>query len=234
MDDRRMGTTNATGLLEGRHVDKGLLSDQVYEAIRAEIVTGKFRPGERLVESEIARRLEVSQAPVREALRQLAHEGLVLQLPRRGTFVAEISEEDARRSYEVREALEAVAARDFCLYAGDEALEELATLLAEIFEAAEQRDPAGLMDADMAFHRFIWSAGGNPLLPRIFPLVESAARNLTAISNQEYFNELEIAESHVPLVETLRARNIDEAITAHQAHVREVWQRFEAGRGGGG
>ena len=67
----------------------------------------------------------------------------------------------------------------------------------------------------------------------MFPLVESAARNLTAISNQEYFNEREIAESHVPLLESLRARSVEDAIAAHQAHVREVWQRFEAGKGSG-
>ena len=226
----QMSEVRASGYA-GRLLDKGLLSEQVYEALRTEIVSGRVKPGERLVESEIARNLDVSQAPVRDALRQLAHEGLVLQLPRRGSFVAEISEDEARRSYEVREALEGVAAREFCLHADDHDLEELTGLLGAIFEAAERRDHAGLMDADMAFHRLIWVAGGNPLLPRMFPLVEAAARNLTAISNREYFNEMEIAESHVPLLTSLRERDVAAAVAAHQAHVREVWQRFERTRG---
>ena len=221
-----------TATYGGPLLDKGLLSAQVYEALRTEIVSGRLKPGERLVESEIARNLDVSQAPVRDALRQLAHEGLVLQLPRRGSFVAEISEDEARRSYDVREALEGVAAREFCLHATEDDLDELAALLQEIFEAAERGDHAGIMDADMAFHRRIWIAGGNPLLPRIFPLVESAARNLTAISNREYFDLMEIAESHVPLLASLRERDIAAAIEAHQAHVREVWQRFERRKAG--
>ncbi len=156
-------------------LNKGLLSTQVYDAIKGDIVSGRLEPGERMVESEIARTLEVSQAPVRDALKQLAHEGLVLQLPRRGSFVATISEEEARRSYLVREALEAVAATEFCAHAPDEDLLGLESILDDMVAAASAGDAIALMDADMAFHRLTWTASGNPLLPRMFPLVESAA-----------------------------------------------------------
>lgn len=211
-------------------LNKGLLSTQVYDAIKSDIVSGRLEPGERLVESEIARSLEVSQAPVRDALKQLAHEGLVLQLPRRGSFVATISEEEARRSYLVREALEAVAAAEFCEHAPDEALDALDAILAEMFVAAEHGDAIALMDADMAFHRLTWTAGGNPLLPRMFPQVESAARSFTLISNREYFDPQEIAASHRPLLDSLRSRDTDASIASHTAHVREVWQRIETGQ----
>src|SRR5690242_2606867 len=79
----------------------GRLSDQVYDLVRAAIAAGELEPGARLVELELARRYGVSQAPVRDALRRLAADGLVLQFPRRGSYVADISEEDARQAYRV-------------------------------------------------------------------------------------------------------------------------------------
>jgi DNA-binding GntR family transcriptional regulator len=211
-------------------LNKRLLSTQVYDRLKTEIASGKLKPGERLVESEIARTLDVSQAPVRDALKQLTHEGLVLQLPRRGSFVATISQDEAKRSYIVRAALEAVAAREFCEHAPDATFAGLESLIQDMFDAADRNDTAALMDADMSFHRLTWTAGGNPLLPRMFPMVESAARSFSLISNPAYFHQHEIAASHQPLLEALRERNVERAVAAHEEHVREVWQRIERGQ----
>src|SRR5262249_55336665 len=87
-----------------------LISDRVYELLRQAIVDGELGPNERVVESEIARRLGVSQAPVREAVKQLAREGLLMHVPRRGNFVVEISSKDAEHARQVREPLERLAA----------------------------------------------------------------------------------------------------------------------------
>ena len=88
-----------------------LLSDRVYDAIRGWILSGELAPGMRVVESEIARVLGTSQTPAREAVRRLAHEGLVTYRPRLGNFVTEISQVEAREAREVRVLLESAAAR---------------------------------------------------------------------------------------------------------------------------
>jgi DNA-binding GntR family transcriptional regulator len=183
-------------------------------------------PGERLVESDIARGLSVSQAPVRDALKRLAHEGLVLHLPRRGNFVASISEEEAKRTYLVREPLEELAAREFCAHADPSAITALESIFEEMLGAAASGDQVRLIDADVNFHRLIWESGENPILPRIFPMIETAIRKFTMISNRVYFNPDEIAASHAPLLESLREGEPDKAASAHRAHVRAVWERM--------
>src|SRR5699024_3413499 len=87
------------------------LSDQVHDALVDGITTGVLEPGQRLVETDLARKFGVSQAPVREALRRLESAGMVLHLKRRGSFVAEIGKQEARHAYEVRSALEPLVAQ---------------------------------------------------------------------------------------------------------------------------
>jgi DNA-binding GntR family transcriptional regulator len=210
--------------------DKGLLSGHIYDSLRAQIIGGQLDPGERLVESDIARTLEVSQSPVRDALKRLSHEGLVLHLPRRGNFVASISEEEAKRSYRVRESLEDVAAREFCAYAESSSIDELYECISDMRRAAQEGDQAALIDADVRFHRIVWASSENPLLPMIFPMVEATIRKFTAVSNRLYFDASEVAESHVPLVESLVSRDPDRAAEVHRAHVREVWERIGQGK----
>jgi DNA-binding GntR family transcriptional regulator len=208
---------------EPMSLDRSLLSDQVYTRIRTEILDRDLAPGIRIVESELARQLGVSQAPVRDALRRLAHEGLVEQFARRGTFVTEISESEARQTYEVRANLEELAAHEFMANASDADLDELDHLLRQMRAAAADDDVARLVQADAAFHRTIWEASGNVLLPRIWPMVEANFRRLTPLSNRERFGDLmEVANTHGPLLEGLR--NGDQRVGALlRAHVMTVW-----------
>ncbi|MDR1711765.1 MAG: GntR family transcriptional regulator [Propionibacteriaceae bacterium] len=92
-------------------VNRKLLSDQVYDLILASILDGTRAPGSRVVESEIARTLGVSQAPVREAVKKLAHAGLLTSIARNGSYVTEISREEVTFSREIRAAIESAAAR---------------------------------------------------------------------------------------------------------------------------
>src|ERR1700678_4172389 len=95
---------------EGASVTQELLSDKVYGLVRRAILDGTQAPGSRLVESEIARSLGVSQAPVRDAIKRLGHEGLVTSLPRRGSYVTELSEHEFAIGRELRAAVEQVGA----------------------------------------------------------------------------------------------------------------------------
>lgn len=221
-------STQAPGPSSTGTVSRALLSDQVYELIRGWLTAATLPPGSRLVESEIARQLSVSQAPVREALRRLAHEGLVLQLPRRGSFVAEISTEEARAAYEVRAALENLAVTGLLSHLSSAVLERLDGFVDAMVEAARQDDIAGLIEADVSFHRTVWEQSGNDLLPRVWLLVEASMRNLTLVSNRVYFANLaQVAATHRPLVAGLRDRDPAVAHEFHD-HALEVWRLLSA------
>jgi DNA-binding GntR family transcriptional regulator len=209
-----------------RTLDRTLLSDQVYNRIRSQILRHDLAPGTRIVESEMARQFGVSQAPVRDALRKLAHEGLVLQLPHRGTFVSEISAEEARYAYQVRAALEEIAVTETLSRVDDTLLSALDGCLKSMRRAARTKDVDGLVDGDVRFHETVWRASGNPVLIRIWPMVETTMRRFTRISNTVYFSNLvEVARTHEPLLEGLRRG--DKAVVAEfRNHVNEVWQRY--------
>ena len=101
------------------------MRDSVREAIRELVIGGELRPGDRLVERQLADRLGVSRVPVREALRQLAHEGLVDERPTRGMVVRRLDDEDVEALFEVREALERILCRRVVATASDEGLDRL-------------------------------------------------------------------------------------------------------------
>ncbi|MEN3360787.1 MAG: hypothetical protein V7637_4769 [Mycobacteriales bacterium] len=210
---------------------RSLLSDQAYALLRDQLLAAEHAPGTRLVESEIARRLAVSQAPVREALRRLAHEGLVLQLPHRGSFVARLSAEEARKAYAVRAALEVVAVDGVVESDDPELIPNLVTALEEdlatMVAAADRDDIAAFVAADAEFHRTVWETSGNELLGRIWPMVEVAMRNLTVVSNRLYYDRLsDVAATHRPLVEALRRRD-PAAAQLFQEHCLDVWSHAE-------
>src|SRR5690242_15509799 len=92
-------------------LDRGLLSDRIYELVKAMIKDSTLKPGEQVVESQLARRLSVSQAPVREALKRLTHDGLVTHVRHHGSFVTEFSKREAEHARIARVALEGLAAR---------------------------------------------------------------------------------------------------------------------------
>lgn len=209
-------------------LSRNRLSDQLYLLLKGEIASGELTPGQRLVEADLARRYQLSHAPVREALRRLAHEGLVLHLPRRGTFVASISEEEARRSYSLRAVLEEVAAREFCRYAPADAPAQLAGILEQMEAAAADDDLQQVIDLDIRFHQTVWEATGHPLLPRMWPMVEASLRAFTTISNRVYWGNLvDVARTHRPLLESLRARDETVAAQRFHEHVTHVWRRVE-------
>ncbi len=120
----------------GEPLTRVLLSDQVYARVRGLIIEGALAPGARLVESEIARQFNVSQAPVREAVRRLVHEGLADHIPRRGSFVAVVSQEDAHHARAVRVAIEELAARTVAAQSSNTPFEALEVQVEGMRQAA--------------------------------------------------------------------------------------------------
>ena len=138
------------------------LRDVVFNTLRQAILKGELKPGERLMEIQLANKLGVSRTPVREAIRKLVLEGLVLMIPRKGAEVAEITRQDMEDVLEVRTALEELAVKDACDHITDAQLSELKKASNEFKKALlEGKDLVTCADADMHFHDVILSATNN-------------------------------------------------------------------------
>ena len=135
------------------------LRDVVFNTLRQAILKGELKPGERLMEIQLATKLGVSRTPVREAIRKLELEGLVLMIPRKGAEVAEITRQDMEDVLEVRTALEELAVKDACDHITDAQLKKASNEFKKAL--LEGKDLVTCADADMHFHDVILSATNN-------------------------------------------------------------------------
>lgn len=140
------------------------LRDVVFQTLRQAILRGELEPGERLMEIHLAERLGVSRTPIREAIRKLELEGLVVMIPRRGAVVASITETDLKDVLEVRRALEILAAEVACERITQEQLKELERTAEEFYRLKNTEDVTKLAEADVNFHDIIYEATGNARL----------------------------------------------------------------------
>ncbi|MEV7010884.1 GntR family transcriptional regulator [Streptosporangium sp. NPDC051022] len=179
------------------------LRDQIRRVLLDGLVSGRWQPGERIVERRIAAELEVSQAPVREALRELETLRLVESTPNKGARVRAFTESDLREIREVRAGLEEIAAALALPSVDPEALERHVTRLRE---AALNGDTAGRIEHGTAFHREIVRASGNVLLRDVW---ESLGVEVwTHLSMRLFDAELhEDAAAHEPIAEAFRRRD---------------------------
>lgn len=140
------------------------LRDVVFKTLREAIIQGDLKPGERLMEIQLAQKLGVSRTPVREAIRKLELEGLVIMTARRGAEVAPITEKDLRDVLEVRKALEGLAAELVCDKIEDQDLQELKNILEAFKESVEKDNLTDIARLDVEFHELIYRATGNKRL----------------------------------------------------------------------
>jgi len=140
------------------------LRDVVFQALRQAITSGEFAPGERLMEIKLANKLGVSRTPVREAIRMLELEGLVMMIPRRGAEVARITEEDLKDALEVRLALEELSVELACDRITDAGKEALKAACISFKEAIQTKHVPSIVEGDVAFHDIIFEATENKKL----------------------------------------------------------------------
>ncbi|MBQ8166384.1 MAG: GntR family transcriptional regulator [Lachnospiraceae bacterium] len=140
------------------------LREVVFKTLRNAIIQGEFQPGERLMEITLAKKLGVSRTPVREAIRMLELEGLVVMIPRKGAEVANITVKDLKDALEVRMALESLSVRLACERIDDEGKEELKSACMKFKEAINSKLVPAIVEADEHFHNVIYKASKNPKL----------------------------------------------------------------------
>lgn len=208
-----------TDVLGAAGLQRGLLSDQIYSMIKTMIKDSTLAPGEQLVESQLARQLQVSQAPVRDALKRLAHEGLVSHVRHQGNFVASYSAEEADQAKVARVELEALAGRLACGALHSDRRRDLVDLIDRMHEAAEAGDLARFRELDFAFHRAVIEASGNAYLPRMWDLLEPSLRSMHVLGDPAFTGDWhEVADWHRGLLDVLDAGDPEAAAELFRSH----------------
>ena len=211
-------------------ITRVVLREQVKELILERILDGTYRPGERLVETRIAAELGTSQAPVREALRDLELLRFVESEPFRGARVREVSQEELIEIYPVRAAIEEVAAREAATRL-DGDVEALAAELEAMHRAADEEDLHAQVDHDVAFHRLIVEASGNQVLLETWLALRIEARTIvTALRTG--LDGHDIAERHRPVLEALQARDPELAGATLRRHVEQFGELLKGATAG--
>ena len=200
-------------------VTRTVLREQVKELLLERILAGEYRPGDRLVETRIAQELGTSQAPVREALRDLELLRFVESQPFRGARVREVCAEELAEIYPVRAAVEEVAAREAALRL-DGRVEALEDELAAMRRAAAAGDLHALAAHDVGFHRLIVEASGNRTLLDVWTSLQVEARTIiTALATG--IDHHELADMHEPVLAALADRDPERAGRALRRHIEE-------------
>lgn len=195
------------------------LRDVVFNTLRQAIITGEFAPGERLMEITLAERLGVSRTPVREAIRKLELEGLVVMIPRKGAEVARITEDRLRDVLEVRCALEELAATLACQRVDEEGREKLKEAHQLFVKAVEQGDTLAIADQDEAFHECIFEQTRNArLLQIIHNLKEQMFRYRMEYVKDINYRE-EVLEEHEKLLTAILCGDEETAKEIMRSHI---------------
>ena len=224
-------------------ISRSVLSDQIKDRLLAAILAGRYLPGTRIVETRVARELGTSQAPVREALRDLEALGVVETTAFRGARVRRLSAAELLEAFVVRAELETLAARLAITRLADADLEHLADLIAEMQRAAEAGDVHAEAVADASFHGRIVELSGNATLRRVWRTLEPYSRTyITMVAPGA--DRREIADHHLPVLEALGRRDpelvaevlrrhFDDAAAVIAATTAEPIQAAGTGRGAG-
>lgn len=195
------------------------LRDVVFNTLRQAILKGELEPGERLMEIQLADRLGVSRTPIREAIRKLELEGLVLMIPRKGAEVAKISEKSLRDVLEVRRSLEELAIELACERMSEEDIERLEAAQEVFREAVKHGDSMTIAETDEAYHDVIYiSTGNNRLVQILNNLREQMYRYRLEYIKDEDKRQVLLAE-HTLILDAIKGRRVAEAKKAIREHI---------------
>jgi DNA-binding GntR family transcriptional regulator len=206
------------------------LWETVVVRLRNAILSGELPAGSKLVEADLAEMFATSRGPVREAVRELVREGLVVEFDRRGNVVSTLDASDLTEVYGVREALEVSAARVVVERADDEALIALGRHL-DALEHGAEGDYLGNSVHDLAFHRELIALAENGRMATIYNqmLTQTAHLLRTAAEGNPTLQSTLRSSAHRDILDALLARDAERAVVAIRAHYRYAEERLFPG-----
>ena len=202
--------------------ERRALRDDVREAIVNAIIQGEFQPGDRIIETRVARQLGVSQSTVREALREIEQLGMILSTRNRGVIVRPLTRRDVLEMYEMRALLEGHAARLVAPGITDDDLRELEELLEEMIRLGKSGDLREMVARDVVFHSRICQMADNALLNRLWSAVNPHIWTYVAVRGLLDLPPEQVARRHRGVIDALRSRDPARAEHAMRAHLLEL------------
>ena len=203
---------------------------EAVRSIRNAILRGSIPPGTRLHELELARRLDLSRGPVREALRQLEQEGIVVSSPHLGASVVSIDAADIEDAISIRTFLETLHSRDTVQRITTADLADLSDCVEQMREASSSGDAALVAETDFGFHERLLGISASPIVLQAWRTLAGRLRMSLAVSNVIYLREVgDVAETHRPVLEALQTRNalqVDLALAAHIEESRSILRQL--------
>lgn len=206
--------------------DTTTLSNQVETFLVRELISGHLVGGQRVNEAEMARKLGISRNPIREAVRRLEERGVLVSLPRRGTFVRTFTRKDVDDIFSFRLVVE-----DYSLQHGfskltEAHLEELVQTVRDMEAAAADDDQMTLVEKDLAFHHAICQLPDNHQSLHAFLNIEAELQLLIKMVDQEFETLHAAAADHWPVIEAFQSQNLETAREAIRFHIHDSWARL--------
>ncbi len=204
------------------------LEKLAYDSIKKAILSYQLLPGEALVESELARQLGISKTPVRDALSRLENEGLVVKLPYKGAFVAELTQQDLHEIFALRAALEGFAAGQAALRCTPEDLDTLSRIIARHQQAVDDQDFPGIEQCNRGFHQRIVTCAGNQRLAGILNNLDDHLHRYRTLANYQQGRMHKSSREHERVFEALAARDAAAAEGLMRNHMLSVLEDLSA------
>lgn len=214
-------------------VYRRVLSSEVTSGIRAAILNGIYQPGDHLTEAEIAREMRVSHGPVREALRELEAEELIVLEPHRGAFVKAFTADDVREIYSMRCVLETAMVNLVVKNVTEADLLDLEAVIDAMRQAVAAQDISGLIELDLEFHRRLCELSGHRRFYDAWRRLASPIRLFLTMAIPRYLDAADAAESHQPIVDALRRRDAQSATRHMERNVGAIGEQIAAAMGAG-
>ncbi|EPR14421.1 GntR family transcriptional regulator [Ruminiclostridium papyrosolvens] len=195
------------------------LREVIFNSLREAIIIGELRPGERLMEVQLAEKMGVSRTPVREAIRKLELEGLVDMIPRKGAHVAELSIKDIMDVLEVRASLDGLATSLAAERITDDELKELKHINGQFASYIEKENLNGSIKKDVEFHDIIYKASRNDKLISILNNLREQVQRFRVIYLKEYNNSKNLIKEHNDIYEAVSSRSMENARNIAKTHI---------------
>ncbi|MDD5922889.1 MAG: GntR family transcriptional regulator [Eubacteriales bacterium] len=198
------------------------LREVVYEQLKMQILEGKITPGTRMMEVSLAEELGVSRTPVREAIRKLAKDGLVIIEPRKGAYAAEISAKDINDTLIVRENLEALASSIAAKVVTSDEIEELERMIDDYEVAVNEGNIDVMIEKDANFHRHIIKYSGNKTLMSLYEKVQELTLRFRYLYYEKPSRYTSMPDEHRTIIKALKSGDADMAYMAANYHVAHL------------
>lgn len=215
--------TESIGILE-----KVSLSDKVYDILRTQIMSGELAPNTRLPENDIADKLQISRAPVREALTMLVNDGFIIRVPRHGAIVAPVTEKEIHENWDLRILLEPYGAKSACGHIPEKELLRVREIIENALKTCDFNE---YMRSDYSTHSIIYTYVPNSQLQKLL------IQTMNSSMRYRYYTENNlptsskvisaVCQEHLDLIDTLLKRDENEAYDAMLKHTKASYERIK-------